>query len=120
MKPPTGRTSKRFCSQGHDTYECGRAGSGQCKQCHRAVSRQSRRQLRRATWPRQNSMDEPCLAWLPLRDALASQNLLATIDGTVRRRWSARGIPLSVVDHLCCTLLLCHPFEVYGEDWWAA
>jgi hypothetical protein len=112
-----GKPAKRFCVNGHDTYECDRDNTGRCILCSRASSRA--RERPRTSWPRQNSMNEPRLAWLPLRDALASHGLDLKIDGTVRRRWAARGIPLSVADHLCCTLLLMHPFEVYGDDWWA-
>jgi hypothetical protein len=102
----------RFCPRGHDTHATGRI-NGRCKACHGLTSHSRRRH---AFWPR-GGRSEPRLPWEPLRSVLERKDCLALFESNTKTRWSSNGVPLSVVDHLCCTLLLVHPFEVYGADW---
>jgi hypothetical protein len=127
----TGNTSqppKQFCLRGHDTYVVGRNSQGRCVACRQMTNRKANRKYslthgryrdRKSPWPRQ-LRDEPRLAFEPLKMVLDRLELLSSIDCTVRKRWAARGVPVSTVDHICCTMLLRHPSEVYGEDWWGA
>jgi hypothetical protein len=76
----------------------------------------SRYRDRANPWPRQ-LRDEPRLSFEPLKMALDHRELLTGIDYTIRKRWAKGGVPISTVDHICCTLLLKHPSEVYGPAW---
>jgi hypothetical protein len=107
---------KRFCVRGHDTHKVGRNNNNTCRECHRVTARE-RRLGRRI--PTARSAPEQMFAYEPLRAILVSRGLEGRIDGPARRRWAARGVPLSVVDRLCCKVLLMHPFELYGDEWWA-
>jgi hypothetical protein len=122
---PTGSPAKQFCLRGHDTHVVGRNSQGRCVACRQKTNRKanlkytlthSRYRDRKSPWPRQRG-DEPRLSFEPLKMVLDHLELLSSIDCTVRKRWSERGVPVSTVDHICCTMLLRHPSEVYGPEW---